>query len=95
MSQAIHIPDELYERLREYARRQASTPDDVVADWIARLGMPAAAENGHTEPQAATQAVPDPLAPFIGTFRFGVGDLAEKHDEYLAEAHADECKPEQ
>jgi hypothetical protein len=26
----------------------------------------------------------DPIAEFIGAFSFGVGDLAERHDHYLA-----------
>ncbi len=37
----------------------------------------------------------DPIAPFIGAFHSGVPDLAERHDEYLAQSYADTHNDEQ
>ena len=86
MSHIFQLPDELYERLQAYAARRGKTVDELLlayAEEIAR--QPEGSESG-------TQSVSevDPLAPFIGAFKFGVGDLAEHHDRYLAQAYADE-----
>lgn len=84
MSQALYVPDELYQQLVEVARARGQSADDllraILTDMIERENIEAAQPSSDQEP------VEDPLAPFIGAFHFGVGDLAVRHDAYLAQA---------
>lgn len=88
MSHAIHVPDERYDRLLAYAKQQRQSPEDMVLAWVTEVvqheDQLAAREHGEDGPTY------DPIAPFIGAFAFGVQDLAEEHDQYLADAAADD-----
>jgi hypothetical protein len=85
----LDVPDDLYRRLEEMAARRGQSPDGLVLAIVDREVR--VADNGHTadgvavgkyDPQA------DPLSRFIGMIN-GPGDLAERHDEYLADEYAD------
>lgn len=85
MSQALYVPDDLYQQLVEVARARGQSAEEmlreIVTDAIEReIVVPARSTVGN-EPEE------DPLAPFIGAFHFGVGDLAARHDAYLTEAY--------
>lgn len=85
MSQALYLPDDLYQRLVEAARRRGQSADDllraILTDVIDRENAGDAQSPKKPEPQE------DSLAQFIGAFHFGVGDLASCHDTYLAQDH--------
>lgn len=82
MSQALYVPDDLYQQLVEVARARGQSAEEmlraILAEGIERENVVAAQSSEAQEP------LEDPLAPFIGAFHFGVGDLAARHDAYLA-----------
>ncbi len=86
VSHVLHVPDELYERLVTAAAQRGQTADELLLAYIEEVARQAP-DNTTAIQRVATE---DPLAPFIGAFVFGVGDLAEHHDHYLAQAYADE-----
>jgi hypothetical protein len=86
MSYTFQVPDELYERLEEYAARRGQTPDELLLAYIEEIARQA--EGGQPGQQSVVGE--DPLLPFVGAFVFGVRDLAEHHDHYLAQAYVDD-----
>jgi hypothetical protein len=85
MGHAIQVPDELYDKLAAYAKDHGHTPEDLVVAWVADVVRQA----GSQRTPDSVETAEDPIAPFIGAFRFGVGDLGKNHDRYLAEAYED------
>ena len=67
----IEIPEKVYEPLLQVARRTGRTPQELVLEWLIR------------EVQAALE---DPVEKFIGAFRSGVPDWADRHDDYIGQA---------
>ena len=41
MSQALQIPDEVYEAIKEYAAQRGQTPEEAVVSWATSLRQPA------------------------------------------------------
>lgn len=91
MSHTVLVPDVLYEQLAERAGRQGRTAEELFLAWVRER---AALEEQEANTMAEFDPTHDPIASFIGAFSFGVGDLAEHHDWYLAQEaldmHADE-----
>lgn len=71
MSQIVHLPDELADRLAAEAARRGITVDELSAELLV-AGLPA------SPPE-------DPLEAFIGSGRSGRGDLARRHREIKSE----------
>ena len=73
----VELTDEQLRRLRELAEKRGRTVADVIREsvdtYIAR------AERDDEELRARAIAIG-------GKFRSGLGDVAENHDEYLAQA---------
>lgn len=86
MSMKIEVPDDLYAKVASYAKRHGQTPEQVLLASVAEV-----LQQDQQIPTAGGEEDPDidPIAPFIGTFTFGRGDLAEHHDAYLAESSSD------
>jgi hypothetical protein len=71
MSQIVHLPDELGNRLAAEAARRGITVDELSAELLA-AGLPGPPGE-------------DPLEAFIGSGRSGRGDLARRHREIKSE----------
>ena len=84
MRHTLEVPDALYETLELLARR-GQTPEDLLLAALRQLVQ----GDAQTGPRRDQSPAPDPIAPFIGAFTFGIGDLAERHDTYLAEELGD------
>lgn len=93
MSHTVQVPDDIYARLAAVARQRGKTPEELLLEWAADVAEQAERQTIPAEPEIGPDH--DPIAPFIGAFTFGVGDLAEQHDTYLAEAYADDEHHEQ
>jgi hypothetical protein len=70
----LHIPQELYEALREQACKHGQTPDSLAVAWLT--------EDVHKH----TNDGDDPLVSLFGTLQSDGQNLAERHDEYVAQA---------
>lgn len=90
MRQTIDVPDDLYKKLVSYAERHGQTPERVLLDYIGEVVQ----EHDHlsTPGDRCNPEGDDPIASYIGAFHFGVGDLAENHDSYLAEGYAQDTR---
>jgi len=75
----IQLPEEQARRLKQLAVAQGRSMADLIREGVAlvlaRSGQPDEAERRERALAVA------------GRFRSGVGDIAEKHDEYLADAY--------
>lgn len=85
MSYVFQVPDDLYKELAEYASERGQTVDELLLAYVRQ----AIDHERNRETGTADEGALDPLAPFIGAFTFGVGDLAENHDQYLAQSYMD------
>ncbi len=91
MSQTIHLPDELYERLAAVAAEEGR-PVDAVAESYMLYALrhlaqpPKSAPDEEPDEEYVYDPATDPLAPFIGAFDSGGDDPGwiERHDEYFA-----------
>jgi len=71
----LQLSDEIFEPLMRKAQRFGSTPEAVVADWVA----------------SAVLALPeDPLLKLLGCIDSDVADAAERHDDYIGSALSSE-----
>ncbi|HEY7064202.1 MAG TPA: CopG family transcriptional regulator [Chloroflexota bacterium] len=68
----IYLRPEQLEALRALARRRELPVAELVRQGVDKV-------LGEVPPEE------DPLWGIIGMFKSGVGDLAEKHDQYIAE----------
>lgn len=73
----VYLRPEQLSALRALARRRHVPVSELV-------------RQGVDEVLAGVSAEEDPLADIIGLFDSGVGDLAERHDDYLAASYANE-----
>jgi len=67
----VYLRPEQIESLRAIAERRKVSMAELIRQGVDRMLSEVPAEE-------------DPLWNIIGTFDSGLGDLAEKHDEYLA-----------
>lgn len=73
----VQLPDEQAAALERAARRRGVSKAAVVREALGRLLTP----EEHADDQALRRAL-----AAAGSFASGVPDLAERHDDYLAEA---------
>lgn len=86
MSQAVNIPDEIYAKISSYAAEHNEPADALVARLLS--GAVAALQVAeHTEQRDVSE---DPLFKIAGMFAGDEPGWVNRHDEYLAEAYADE-----
>ena len=69
----IEISEELEQQLEEQVTDRNITLEEVVLQWLDKMVGP-------TPPVGD-----DPIAPLIGTLSLEAHDIAEHHDQYLAE----------
>ncbi len=81
----IQLEEAQYRALKELAARQrvsvAELIRQAVQEWLEKSGAVSEKERRQRAIAAA------------GRFRSGLGDLAEKHDEYLAQIYHEEAHP--
>ena len=77
MSHVFQLFDEQYARLEAYAAQYEQTPETLFETWVNEV-------IGDLE----EEILDDPLFQLAGIFAIGDPDLADKHDEYLAETYA-------
>jgi hypothetical protein len=93
MSQAIMLPDDLYQALAAYAAQRRQTPEEALAALVRGLPAnerPPTDSTNHTEPVPnASETIPaafdDPWQGFYGAFESRHPDLAERHDYYIGQ----------
>jgi len=66
----LHIPDEVYRPLRQRARAEGRTMEEVAIDCLAASVIP---EDN------------DPLLKLAGVLSFAVTDVANRHDDYVTD----------
>ena len=72
----IQIPEIVFESLQERSKQLGKTPELVAADCVVN-GMALS---------------DDPLMKWAGAIDSKLGDVAERHDEYLGQALAEELR---
>jgi hypothetical protein len=81
----IQLEEAQYRALKELAARQRTSVAELirraVSTWLE-------ASAGVSEEERRRRAI-----AAAGRFRSGLGDLAEKHDEYLAQIYCEETHP--
>ena len=89
MSHAVLLPDELYQKIRDFAERSAQEPDALIVGWVEQ-----AAQQVTLTPQEEIDLANDPLFQIAGIFASDQPGWVDRHDEYLADeyanTHADE-----
>jgi methionine synthase I (cobalamin-dependent) len=73
----VYLRPEQLDQLRALAERRKVSIAELVREGVDLL-------------LAETSADHDPLLDIVGMFDSGLGDLAEKHDEYLAQSFREE-----
>ena len=71
----ISLPDDVLRRLSEKAKAEHKTPESMVVEQVSRL---------------VSKSDTDALMKLAGFVASKMPDVAEKHDEYLGRALADE-----
>jgi hypothetical protein len=71
----IDIPEPVYHTLENWAAQQGTTPEALARDWVARR---------------INELENDPLMRWAGAIDSDVADVAERHDEYLAQVLSQE-----
>ena len=73
----VQLTDDQLRRLRELAERQGRTVAEVIRESVDHYLVRARRDDDEVRARALAIA---------GKFRSGTGDIAENHDEYLAQA---------
>src|SRR5438270_13486235 len=92
MSHVFQISDDLYAKLEAYAAQHEQTPESLFLAWVNDLAQSMErpgqvgreAQDGRQE-----EILKSPLFQIAGMFAIGEPGWADRHDEYLAEAYAD------
>ena len=91
MAHVIEVPDELYEKLLAFARKQQQTPEALFLSWAARATeQPATSQWGSEPPPTEEELREHPLLGITGSLSIGDPRLISDFDDVLAEAIADE-----
>ena len=77
----IQLTEEQSREIKSIAEREEVSMAELIRravdDWLARYG------------DTVSQAKKERALAVVGRYRSGLTDVAEKHDEYLAEAYGD------
>jgi len=77
----IQLTEEQSQEIKSIAEREDLSMAELIRravdDWLARYG------------DAVSQAKKERALAVVGRYRSGLSDVAENHDEYLAEAYGD------
>jgi hypothetical protein len=73
----IKIPEDIYLRLEKWASQQGTTPAALATDLVSRR---------------VVELEQDPLMRWAGALDSKVSDAAERHDDYLGHALAEELR---
>ena len=74
----LHLPDDVYATLQRQAEQEGKTVEDFVAEHLS----------------AGTQSVADdPLLQLAGALDSDLGDIAERHDDYIGQRLSKGLKP--
>lgn len=96
MSHVFQLSDEQYAKLVAYAAQRKQTPETLFQTWLSEVthNVEAFTSSSRTERlgrggQQGWEEEPlnSPLSQILGIFSIDAPDLADKHDEYLAEAY--------
>ncbi len=81
MSQTLvlEVPDDVFETLKAVAGERGQSPEAASIEWLAEM---------------VRIARQDPLEEFIGALPSQFPDWAERHDDYLGRALAEESRDE-
>lgn len=91
MAHTIEVPDELYEKLVTFARKQQVTPEGLFLSWAASVTEPQATSQWGSEPPPTEEELrASPLLRIAGSLSIGDPRLATEFDDVLAEAIADD-----
>jgi hypothetical protein len=77
-SLTIEIPDEIYQPLVVRARQEGQSPESLAGDLVAHGLRPA--------------GLSPELRKWAGSVNSGVSDAAQRHDDYLGQAQADQLR---
>ena len=96
---SLQLPDDLYAELATEAQKLGQSPDQLILAYLRDSLKHTPLREAASSPPARRiiagyDPANDPLARFIGAFPTKEGDLAERHDEYLAEAYGDSHEDE-
>ena len=102
MSHVFQLSDEQYAKIAAYAAQRKQTPETLFQAWVNDLiqnleePLSTGIEQADGEEQEEYQEeyeeelVDHPLLRIAGMFAIGEPGWADRHDEYLAEAYADD-----
>lgn len=77
MRHTVEAPEALYRKIAARAQRTGQAPEDLLLALVEDATRREAEERALPLPEGAPAA--DPIAPFIGSFEFGTGDVAKRH----------------
>lgn len=96
MSYIFRLSDEEYTQLAAYAARRKQTPEKLFQAWLNDVThtMETSTSSNHIDQRdrevqaiGEQEALNSPLFQVAGMFAIGEPGWADRHDEYLAEAH--------
>lgn len=92
MNHVFELSSEQYKKLAAYAEQQEQTPENLVHMWIDEMinqiqGLNA--PNAEEQMDEQELLAKHPILQVSGMFAIDVSGWSDKHDEYLAEAYAD------
>jgi len=93
MNHVFQLSQEQYEKIAAYAERQEQTPEGLFHMWIDEVIHQIETSNvSDIEEQVDEKELlaKHPILQISGMFAIDKPGWSEKHDEYLAEAYADD-----
>jgi hypothetical protein len=104
MSHVFQLSDEQYAKLAAYAAQYEQTPETLFRTWVDDLihdleeptpSMSIEQADQREQEESEEEFVDHPLLRIAGMFAIGEPGWADRHDEYLAEAYADDHTEEE